>query len=56
MMFIRPTILSSPQENAAATSRQYNYLRTYESNLIREAEGQGAQVLEEFFGEPEAED
>jgi general secretion pathway protein D len=55
MMFIRPTILSSPEENAGATSRQYDYIRTYQSNMVDEADGQGARVLEDFFGEPEEE-
>lgn len=55
MMFIRPTILSSPEENAGATNRQYDYIRTYQSNLVDEADGQGARVLEDFFGEPEEE-
>lgn len=55
MMFIRPTILSSSEENAGATSRQYDYIRTYQSNLVDEADGQGARVLEDFFGEPEEE-
>lgn len=55
MMFIRPTILSSPEESAGVTGRQYDYIRTYQSNLVDEADGQGARVLDDFFGESEEE-
>ncbi len=51
MIFIRPTILASPAEAQSVTARQYNYLRTYQPKMVDEAQGQGAQVLDDFFGD-----
>ena len=52
MMFIRPTILENSFDVQQATSRQYEYLRTHESQYFIEEGEDASPILRDFFGEP----
>lgn len=57
MMFIRPTILENSFDVQQTTRRQFDYLRTHESEYFLETGEQASPILRDFFGEkPEMEE
>lgn len=53
MMFIRPTILENNFDAEEVTLRQFEYLRTHESEYFLETGEQASPILQDFFGERE---
>ena len=51
MMFIRPTILENSFDANQATQRQFEYLRTHESEYFLETGENASPILQEFFGD-----
>ena len=51
MMFIRPTILENSLAIQQATLRQYEYLRTHESQYFENTGEDASPVLRDFFGD-----
>ena len=56
MMFIRPTILENSFDANEVTQRQFNYLRTHESEYFLETGDQASPILRDFFGEEDEAD
>ncbi len=50
MMFIRPTILENSFDANQATSKQFDYLRTHDSQYFLETGEAASPVLRDFFG------
>jgi|TARA_B110000483_G_scaffold226488_1_gene287267 general secretion pathway protein D len=51
MMFIRPTILENSFDANEVTQRQFDYLRTHESEYFLENGDEASPILRDFFGE-----
>jgi type II secretory pathway component GspD/PulD (secretin) len=51
MMFIRPTILENNFDANEVTQRQFEYLRTHESEYFLETGEDASPMLQEFFGD-----
>lgn len=51
MMFIRPTILENSFDANQATQRQFDYLRTHESDYFLDTGESASPVLQDFFGD-----
>lgn len=56
MMFIRPTILENSFDAQQATQRQFEYLRTHESEYFLETGENASPILQDFFGQPAVND
>jgi len=56
MMFIRPTILENSFDAEQATERQFDYLRTHESEYFLETGKNASPILRDFFGDKAEED
>lgn len=56
MMFIRPTILENNFDANQATMRQFDYLRTHDSEYFLETGEQASPILQDFFGDKTVED
>lgn len=51
MMFIRPTILTNSYDAQEVTQRQFEYLRTHESDYFLETGESASPILQDFFGD-----
>ena len=49
MIFIRPTILENSFDNEQATQRQFDFLRTHDSQYFLDSGEEASPILREFF-------